>query len=159
LQEEFIVSKENSVIGTFKEVSSESLGLDFGLNTGYEKRVLLLFEDWLFVLVVLFFKGQFKTWCSEEPQYKQRFSFLLLSFSSGVKGSWVRLEHGLKELVEFGLLLNENSLKIIIIKSKELFMGRESKVNTRSYRLKFKERLRSWEHFKNSGNNLIMKSI
>jgi len=62
LQEEFIVSKENSVIGTFKEVSSESLGLDFGLNTGYEKRVLLLFEDWLFVLVVLFFKGQFKTW-------------------------------------------------------------------------------------------------
>jgi len=45
LQEEFIVSKENSIIGTFKEVSSESLGLDFGLNTGYEKRVLL-FEDW-----------------------------------------------------------------------------------------------------------------
>ena len=108
LQEEFIVSKENSIIGTFKEVSSESLGLDFGLNTGYEKRVLL-FEDWLFVLVVLFFKGQFKTWCSEETQYKQRFSFLLLSFSSGVKGSWVRLEYGLKKLVEFGLLLNEKS--------------------------------------------------
>jgi len=92
----------NSNIGRLVFGWSEILGLKVGSLT--------IFVTWelLPLFLYLFLRGHLSNWCWLDPQYKQRFSLLLLSFSSLERGP-----RGLK--FDLGLFVNDLLFLLLLL--------------------------------------------